>query len=111
MGETYNLERSILASLLSSEIEVEIDKNYFTNTFHQKLAVGINRLKELQLSVDFELLRNSYIKAKKWTFEEDNMLTDIMINTTPFGSHKIVEDYINVLKESYRNNLDRRYAI
>ena len=111
MNETYNIEKTILASMLHSEIDVEVNKNYFTTLFHQKLVIGINRLKELQLCVDFELLRNSYIKANNWSYDEDNMLVHIMTEVSPFGSTQAVTDYISMLKESYKSNLDRKYAI
>ncbi len=111
MNETYNIEKTILASILCSEIDVEVDKNYFTTLFHQKLVIGINRLKELGLSIDFELLRNSYLKANSWSHDEDNMLVHIMTEVSPFGSIQAVTDYMSMLKESYKSNLDRRYAI
>jgi len=111
MTDAYNIERSILASVLNSEIDVELNKNYFTTLFHQKLVIGINRLKELEEYIDFETLRNSYKKVNKWTYEEDNQLLDIMTNTTPFGSQYAVNAYMKILKDTYKNNLDRKFAV
>jgi len=111
MTDTYNIERSILASVLNSEIDIELNKNYFTTLFHQKLVSGINRLKELDEYIDFETIRNKFLKANKWTYEEDNMLIDTMTNTTPFGSKKTVDSYISILKDSYKNSLDRKFSL
>jgi len=111
MNSTFYIERAVLASALNSEMPVELNKGYFTTPFHQKLVSGINHLKKLGEYVDFEVIRNKFLKAKKWSIEEDNMLTDIMTNTTPFGSIQMVNAYINILKEESKMNLDRRYSI
>lgn len=106
-----NIERALIASLLNNEQSHEVNAKHFTNTFHIKLINGYNRLKELQEPIDFELLRNKFIKANKWSIQEDNMLLDIMCNTTPFGSKEMLNRYYDVLKQDYNENSDRRYAI
>jgi len=111
MNSTFYIERVVLASALNSGMPLELSKDYFTTPFHQKLASEIKQLKKLGEYVDFETLRHKFIKDKKWNIQEDEMLTDIMTNTTPFGSHQMINAYINILKEQSKMNLDRRFAI
>jgi len=111
MRSTYYIEKSILASALNSEIQIEIKKDYFSTEFHRKLAAGINRLKELGEYIDFELLRNKFIKAHKWSIQEDEMLIDIMTSTTPFATKQIAGSYLDILKEESKMSLDKRFAI
>ena len=111
MNNTYFIERSLIASVLNYEKEIELNPNHFTNEFHIKLIKGINRLKELDMPLDFEVLRNKFLEANKWNTHEDNQLIDIMTNTTPFGSNKLFNEYVNVIKKEYVNNLDRRFAV
>jgi len=111
MRSTYYIEKAVLASILNSEQKVDIQKDFFSTEFHRKLAAGINRLKKLNDFIDFELLRNKFIKAKKWSFQEDEMLIDLMTSTTPFATKNIVEAYINILKEESKLNLDKRFTI
>ena len=111
MNNTYYIEKALLASALNSEIPFELDANKFSTMFHRKLVNGINRLKQLKEYVDFETLRNKFLEANKWTLEEDNMLMDIMSNTTPFSSPKILSEYIKILDNEYINSFDRRLAI
>jgi len=105
MSNTYHIERSIIASLLNFEYETTIDANIFNDLFHRKLINGYNRLKKLNEALDFEVLR------KKWTMQEDNMLTDIMTNTTPFGHKSTFDSYMKILKNEYKNSSDRRFSI
>ena len=84
MSNTYFIEKSIIASELNSEIQTELNHNYFTDMFHRKLVNGINRLKQLKEYVDFEILRFKFMESKKWTMQEDGMLVEIMTNTMPF---------------------------
>lgn len=111
MNNTYHIERAIIASLLNYETETEANPQHFTNEFHRKLITGYNRLKELELPIDFEILRNKFETANKWTPQEDNQLMDIMTNTTPFGSKDLLNGYLEVMKKEYVNNLDRRFAV
>ena len=111
MNSTYYIEKSILASILNSERIYELSANKFTNMFHRKLVNGINRLKELGEYIDFETLRNKFLKANKWTFEEDNMLIDLMSNTTPFSTQKIFDEYMRIIDNEYLESFDRRLAI
>ena len=111
MNNTYFIERGLIASLLNYEKEAELNPNHFTSEFHIKLVKGINRLKELNMPIDFEVLRNKFLEANKWTTHEDNQLIDIMSNTTPFGSDKLFNAYADILKREYVNNLDRRFAV
>ena len=119
MNSTYYIEKSILASILNSELTYELSANKFTNMFHRKLVNGINRLKELGEYIDFETLRNKFLKDNewtfeednKWTFEEDNMLTDLMSNTTPFSTQKIFDEYMRIIDNEYLESFDRRLAI
>ena len=111
MSNTQNIERSIIASVLSSEIVHDINPYYFTNEFHRKLVKGINRLKELNEGIDFELLRNRFIKAKKWTIGEDTELMMIMTQTTPFASQELFHAYYRVLEKEYFNSFKNRIAI
>jgi len=39
------------------------------------------------------------------------MLIDIMTNTTPFGHKSTFNNYLQILKNEYKNNSDRRFAI
>ena len=111
MNSTYYIEKSILASILNSELIYELSANKFTNMFHRKLVNGINRLKELGEYIDFETLRNKFLNANKWTFEEDNMLIDLMSNTTPFSTQKIFDEYMRIIDNEYLESFDRRLAI
>jgi len=111
MNNTYFIERSLIASVLNYEKEAELNPSHFSNEFHRKLATGINRLKELEMPIDFEVLRNKFLEANKWTTHEDNQLIDIMTNTTPFGSDKLFNAYADILKKEYVNSLDRRFAV
>jgi len=109
-----NIEKSLLASVLNSansEIDIKLDKNFFTVAFHKKLIAGINRLRELNKPIDFELLRNSFIKANKWSLNEDNALIDIMTSTTPFGSNNLFNQYYKHLENTYFENFDMRLAV
>ena len=111
MNDTQNIERSLIASVLNSEIEHNLNPHYFTSEFHRKLVNGINRLKELDECLDFELLRNRFTKAKKWTIGEDTELMMIMTQTTPFASHELFNAYYRVLEDKYRYSFDKRMAI
>ena len=111
MNNTQNIERTIIASVLNSEIEHNLNPHYFTNEFHKKLVNGINRLKELDEGIDFELLRYKFIKARKWTINEDTELLMIMTHTTPFASQELFDAYYGVLEREYRYSADRRMAI
>jgi len=111
MSNTYQIEKSVIASVLNYEKEIELNPSHFTNEFHIKLVKGINRLKELDMPIDFELLRNKFLSANKWTISEDNQLIDIMTNTTPFGSDELFNKYVSVIDKEYVNNLDRRFAV
>ena len=111
MSNTYFIEKSIIASELNSEMQTELNPNYFTDMFHRKLVNGINRLKQLKEYVDFEMLRFKFIEAKKWTMQEDNQLVDMMTNTIPFGSNSTFNSYYEMLKSQYKDNSDKRYSI
>lgn len=111
MNYNYTIERTVLASILNGEIQTDIDPNYFQTPFHKKLANGINRLKELDMPVDFELLRNKFVKGGKWTLQEDEALTDIMTHTMPFTVQELFDAYYDVLKKDYKLNMDKRLAI
>ena len=111
MTNTFYIERSVIASVINSELEHELNHNYFTDMFHRKLVNGINRLKELGEYIDFETLRYKFTKANKWTFQEDNQLVELMTNTIPFSTQKIFDEYYKVITGEYEENLDRRFAI
>ena len=111
MSNTYNIEKSIIASLLNYEYEEDINTNLFNNLFHRKLINGYNRLKKIGEALDFEVLRFKFSEANKWTMQEDGMLIDIMTNTTPFGHKSTFNNYLQILKNEYKNNSDRRFAI
>jgi len=111
MTSTYYIERSVIASVINSEIEHKLNKNYFTDMFHRKLVNGINRLKELGEYIDFETLRHKFTKANKWTFQEDNLLVELMTFTTPFSTQKIFDEYYKIITDEYKENLDRRFAV
>ena len=116
MNNNFALERSIIASVLNAskyntEIEADLDVNYFQAPFHKKLVNGINRLKELDLPTDFELLRNKFLKSGKWSFQEDNALIELMTHTMPFSTQMLFDTYYDVLKRDYKMNLDRRLEI
>ena len=111
MNNTYYIEKAVLASVLNSEIHHDLNANKFSTMFHKKLVNGINRLKELKEHIDFETLRNKFLKANKWTFEQDNMLIELMSNTTPFSTQDIFSKYIKIIDNEYINSFDRRLAI
>jgi len=111
MTNTYFIERGVIASLLNYEREEEVNPQHFTNEFHRKLIIGINKLKELDMPIDFEILRNKFISVHKWATHEDNQLIDIMTNTTPFRSTELFNGYMEIIKKEYVNNLDRRFAV
>lgn len=111
MTNTYQIERSIIASVLNSELDHNLTPDHFTDMFHRKLVIGINRLKELDEYIDFELLRNKFYSANKWSMGEDFALTDIMTNTTPFGSQDLFNKYYETIVKNYNDSSDRRYAI
>ena len=111
MNNIENIERALVASILSQEIEFILDDNYFTNPLCRKLVKGANRLRELGEPMDFELLRNKFIKANKWSYSEDEELLKIVTFTTPFSSNKLFEAYYNIIQSNYRYSLDRRLAI
>ena len=111
MTNTYYIERSVIASIINSEIEYDLNQNHFTDMFHRKLINGINRLKELGEYIDFEILRNKFNKANKWTFQEDEKLIELMTFTTPFSTQKIFNEYHKIIVDEYKENLDRRFAI
>jgi len=111
MTNTYQIERAIIASVLNSEIDHSLDAQYFTDMYHRKLVNGINRLKELDEYIDFELLRNKFIKANKWSIGEDAALADLMTNTIPFSTQDIFDKYYKTIKDNYIENFDRRFAI
>ena len=111
--DTHNIERCVLASVLNFEntlSDIALDKNFFTDAFHIKLVVGINRLKEIDAPIDFEVLRKHYIKAKKWSYQEDAMLIDMVSNTTPFGTKHMFSQYLNILRVAYIDRLSLRIA-
>jgi len=110
MSNTYNIEKSIIASLLNFEYEISIDTSLFNNLFHRKLINGYNRLKKLGEALDFEVLRFKFSEANKWSFKEDEMLNDIMANTTPFGHRSTFDNYMQILKSAYKNSSDKRYS-
>ena len=111
MNNNFALERAVLASVLNGEVQADLDPNYFQTPFHKKLVNGINRLKELDLPVDFELLRNKFLKSGKWSFQEDNALIELMTHTMPFSTQMLFDAYYDILKKDYKINLDRRLAI
>jgi len=111
MTSTYYIERSVIASVINSEIEHELNQNHFTDMFHRKLVNGINRLKELGEYIDFETLRHKFTKANKWTFQEDNLLLELMTFTTPFSTQNIFDEYYKIITDEYKENLDRRFAV
>ena len=109
-NNTYFIEKSILASVLNFEKNIadfEITPDFFEDNFHKKLIIGCFRLKELNEPIDFELLRNKFLKANKWTIQEDAKLIDIMTNTIPFGSDELFSAYLKVLKNNYYDKLAR----
>ena len=111
MTNTHHIERSVIASLLNFEYETEVDSNIFNDLFHRKLINGYNRLKAIGEALDFEVLRLKFMDAKKWTIQEDTMLTDIMTNTTPFGHKSTFDRYLKILKDTYKENSDKRFSI
>lgn len=111
MIDNLNIERTILASLLNSEMDIEFNAAYFLDPFHKKLAKAINRFKKLDEYVDFEIIRNSFIADNAWSFNEDEKLIYLMTYTTPFASNRVVASYMKLLKESYFNSLDKRLSI
>jgi len=111
MNTAYNIEQSIIASVLNSEIEHNLNPHYFSSEFHRKLVTGINRLKELDECIDFELLRNKFVKHNRWTYKEDAELSMIMTHTTPFATQKMFDAYYSLLETEYRYSIDRRMAI
>ena len=111
MNNAYNIEQSIIASVLNSEIEHNLNPHYFSSEFHRKLVNGINRLKELGECIDFELLRNKFVKHNKWTYNEDAELSMMMTHTTPFASQELFNAYYKVLEREYFNSFKNRIAI
>ena len=111
MSNTFNIERSILASVLNSEQDIELNKQFFTDEFHRKLVDGINRLKQLGEYIDFETLRYKFMKVNKWSLSEDQQILSIMCNTTPFSTKEIITTYYDILKKEYFDNSDMRFSI
>lgn len=111
MNNTYYIEKSVIASVINSEIEHSLNSNYFNDMFHRKLISGINRLKELGEYIDFETLRRKFIKADKWNFQEDEKLIELMTLTTPFSTKKIFDEYYKIIVDEYKENLDKRLSI
>ena len=111
MNNNFALERAVLASVLNGEVQADLDPNYFQTPFHKKLVNGINRLKELDLPIDFELLRNKFLKSGKWSFQEDNTLVELMTHTMPFSTQMLFDAYYDVLKRSYYERMDSRVSV
>ena len=109
---TYHIERSVLASVLNFEQHADkLNTSYFLHPFHRKLANGYNRLKELGEAIDFELLRAKFIKAGKWSMQEDNELVALMTMTTPFANTKMFELYYSQLRRAYFERADHRVSV
>lgn len=106
-----NIERAIIASVLNFEEHADINPDYFLHPFHKKLAMGYNRLKELDETIDFEILKNKFLKANKWSMQEDDELNFIMTHTTPFSTQQMFNAYYKILEDDYRYSYDRMLAI
>jgi len=113
MNSNFHIERSILASVLCNVncISFDLDPNHFSNPFHRKLVNGINRLKELDMPIDFEILSKKFIDDRKWSVQEHNALYEMLTHTSPFGSQEAFDNYYEILKKSYKLEADRRFAI
>ena len=111
MNNNIDIERAIIASVLNFEEHADINPDYFFHPLHKKLAIGYNRLKELGETIDFEILKNKFIKAKKWSMQEDDEFTFIMTHTTPFKTQELFNAYYKILEDNYRYSFDRRLAI
>ena len=114
-----NIERIILSSVLQSEayqtdskiLALKLNPTYFTDTFNKKISLGIERLKELDEPICYELLRKRFKDANKWTFTEDEKLIDLVSTVTPAGSEDLFMKYYGVLEKDILSNLDRKYSL
>lgn len=103
-----NFERVVICSVFEAN-RLQLDKQvanlkleplFFENPFHKKIVAGINRLVELNYLVDELILREQFIKAGKWSLQEDDALLNIMAQT-PFATYEQVMHYYKMLEKSY----------
>ena len=118
MTSSYDIEKAILVSVLENEfignnkeiINVELNPSHFTDEFHIMLVNGINRLKELDMPVNTDFLREQYMKVNKWNISHDNKMIEIMVHN-PIGSLSLFSKYIKQLERNFIDSFDRRLAI
>jgi len=118
MTSSFYIEQSILVSVLENEfigndkeiINIELNHKHFTDEFHIMLVKGINRLKELDMPINTDFIREQYIKVNKWNISHDNKMLAIMVHN-PIGSLELFSKYIKQLENNFINSFDRRLAI
>jgi len=106
LNNTDYIEKVVIVSKLEADFigadkrirDFRLEPRIFKNKFHKKIAIGINRLVELNLPLDFEVLRDRFLRANKWSLIEDDMLIEIMTHNA-FGSWDIFERYYKLLEE------------
>ena len=115
---TLHIEKTIIVSALESDFicadkrirEHYLDPELFTDSFHKLLVKGINRLKELDMPMDFELLRDKMLQGRNWSIHHDNALIEIMTHRA-FGTYDIFMQYYKLLEKNKMNSFDLEVAI
>ena len=110
--ELVTIEKALIASVFDANDpftedlklirEFVLNPKYFTDHFTRLMAMSINRLRELDLPIDFELAREKLAGAGKWCLAFDDALIELMTHKG-FSTFSTFKEYYAILRENYRH--------
>ena len=109
MSKLYAIERSIISSIVNFPfndedkkiLEVNLDPDIFEDQFFNYLVRFINELRLKKLPTDLDYIQGVMISKGIWTIEHERRFLEIM-SFAGFGSYGTFIEYLNLLKQNYK---------